>query len=246
LKNLLSALLALALCITPASPQGISSMLPGPGTAHSTGGGGGGIAYSNSADLGYNGGGGNFSTSYTGSILTHGLLVACISGNDSASDTLTAVTYGGNALSLGAKVFVSGNRWIYLYYLLNPPSGSNTFAITQSGGNYLIPVVAEYSGVLQSSQPDAIATHTDNVGGTSVVTTVTVANNGSWPVLCVQTNSVGYSSGTNATVRVQDAALHVTALYDSNAPVSPGSYSMTANFGGFKTSTSAITSFQPG
>jgi hypothetical protein len=238
----LAGVLALAQ-ITPSAAQ---MLLLGVGVKPVAGGGGGPIAYNNSADLGYNGGGGNFSTSYTGSVLTHGLLVACISGNDSASDTLTAVTYGGNALSLGAKVFVSGNRWIYLYYLLNPPSGSNTFAITQSGGNFLIPVVAEYSGVLQSSQPDATATHTDNAGNTFVTTTVTVANNASWPVLCVQTNGTGYSSGTNAAVRVQDGALFITALYDSNAPVSPGSYSMTANFNNFRTSTSVITSFQPG
>lgn len=203
------------------------------------------IAYDNSSFLGSNGGSGNFSASYTGATLTNGLLVAGITG-DTTTDSITAVTYDGAALTLGAKLQTSGGRWIYCYYLLGPASGSKTFAITQSGGGYLIPVVAEYSGVKQSGQPDATATNSS--GGsfvTSLASSITIANANSWSVLCAQNAGGTYSNGTGAIVRVQDTTFHNTGLYDSNADLSTGSNSMTVNISPSSPIGVVLVSFQP-
>lgn len=234
-RKILSSLFATVLFCAGAHAQvGFGGMFPGPGTPHSAGGVSN-IAFDNSYDPGSNGGSGNISTAYTGASLSDGLLVACIAG-DTTTDSVTAVSYNAVAMTQGQKFQnpQAGGRWIYLYYLLNPASGSHTFAVTQSGGGFLIPVLGEYSGVKQSGQPDATATNSSILGSFS--TNITIANTNAWAIACAQTGTPGsFTSGTGGTFRLKDATFGNIALYDSNAGASAGVYSfgvnMSANVG---------------
>ena len=156
-RFILFALLWVLLVAAVPTVAQVGFPFPGPGTAHTTGGGGG-ITFDNTSTLGNNAGSGNFSTSYTGSTLTNGMLVACVMGSD-MSDSSPVASYNSVNMTLAASVASAASlRWVYTFYLLNPASGSNTFAVTQTGGDFLSINVAEYAGVKQSTQPDATTT----------------------------------------------------------------------------------------
>ena len=181
-----------------------------------------GIAYVNGADLGNNAGSGNLTVAYTVSGGSNELLLACTVGD--TSDHLTGVTYNGVAMTLVAKAATANTRWMYLHYVLGPASGTHNFVFTSSGG-YVIPVATEYSGVRQSSQPDASASN--NNTSASITTSVTTVANNSWAALCQGDNNSS-AAGTGSTLRAIGAAFGDVALYDNNGPVTPaGSVSMT-------------------
>lgn len=223
-------LVGAALCFAlgvGALAQGITSMFPGPGTPASAGGGGA-ITFDNAADLGNNGGSGNFSTSYTGSSLSNGLMVLCVVGTDGTTDSNPVATYNSVSLTkaISAPGVVSGVRFTYLFYLLNPASGAHTLAITQTGGNFLIATVAEYAGAKQTAQPDATA-HGDNQSSPATVA-ITVANANSWAMACSQTTGANMSaSGAVNTVRKSDGSFNNLYQYDSNGGLTTGSKSST-------------------
>ena len=83
-----------------------------------------GITYDNSVDGGNNGGStASLTYSYTVGSGSNRLLVVNLIGDTSADD-ISSVTYGGTAMTLVGKVQAPSNNWQYLYYLLNPSSGS--------------------------------------------------------------------------------------------------------------------------
>jgi hypothetical protein len=247
MKKFIGAIAAFLIAISPSQAQvGFGGMFPGPGTPASSGGG---IAFNNfNGSLGNNGGSGNYSANYTGATLTHGLLVLCIEGG-LGGPTITSATYGGVAMTLvfGGQNPNTSGRSAYEYWLLNPASGSNTLAITQSGGDFIIPIVAEYSGVKQTSQPDATSANASSSSVTSFTSSITIANNGSWSVLCSNTSNgpATWSNGTGATFRGTDSFAD-TSIYDSAGPVSPGAYGMTVNFSASGFMLNILASFQPG
>jgi hypothetical protein len=142
--------------------------------------------------------------------------------------TVSAATWGGQSMThLLDETNVSGSRG-YVYYLVNPASGTSTVAVTTSGGNCTIGAIT-YSGVDQSVPFD---TNFDGAGHSySATVNGSVANNaqlttsgtthvdGSLPVTAIDYN-VGVAAGTNATER-----LHLN-IYDTGAPTSTGSVSL--------------------
>lgn len=212
----------------------------------------GGIAYiSGSAqNLGSNGGTGNFSGAYTSASGTHVAMVVCINGGTTGASTVTNVTYNGVVMTLafGAQNPGGGGRYEYEYYLLGPASGANNLVITQTGGDYLIPIVAEYSGVKQTAQPDAIAANSSGGSSvTSLTSSITVMNTGSWAVMCgnASNGSAGWSSGTGATFRAADVFAG-SAIYDSAGPLSAGANSLTDNVSLSSALLNILVSLQPG
>jgi hypothetical protein len=131
-----------------------------------------------------------------------------------------------------------------MFYLLNPASGSNTFAVTQTGGNFLSINVAEYAGAKQSTQPDA--TKTDQNQPIPLTSALTVGTNNSWIVACEQQfGSPVTATGAVNTLRVTDnfGQLH---LFDSNGGVSTGSQSSTYDAGTAGTNSQLVqVSFKP-
>jgi hypothetical protein len=213
---------------------------------------GGGIAYvgSGSPSPTSNSGSGNYSGTYVGATMTHGAMVLCLdAAPQNQADPAPSPSYNGVAMTFAIKFAnpFTGGRWLYEYYLLNPASGSNTLAITQTGGDFLIPMVAEYSGVKQTSQPDAVASGASGSSVSSLATSITVVNNGSWAFLCTNasTGSQTYSNGTGATKRLA-SPFGESAFYDSNGPISPGAYSMTVNTSPATGMLNLLFSLQPG
>ncbi len=192
------------------------------------------IAFVGAADLGNNGGSGTLSTSYTCGSGSNRLLVVAIQGN-TGSDSVTGATYNGNALTLAAKTAPvgGGSRWCYLYYLLGPATGSNTLAITTSAG-FILAGAADYSGVEQSGQPDATATKQSATSAASITQSITTTTNNTWVVMTCggYRGNIPPAAGTGSTRRTYDATFGTYGLFDSNADVPTGSYSMSADYGG--------------
>jgi len=94
------------------------------------------------------------------------------------TDIVTGVTYNGAALTRSATTDYGGVAREYLYYLINPSSGTNNIVVSISGGATLIQAhSACYTGVSQSGFPDAGPT-SGKVTSTDISSTLTtVADN---------------------------------------------------------------------
>jgi len=196
----------------------------------------GGIAFNASADGGDNNGTTTSLTfSYTVGGGTNRLLVVQVQG-DTAVDDVTGVTYGGLAMTLAAKetTAFADNRISYLFFLLNPPSGAHNVVISASTSHFLLGGAADYTGVAQSGQPDATATHIGaNSLLTSLTTSITTVANNAWAVLVESGFAVAGSdppgAGTGDVLRVSNTPKFSDwGIFDSGGPVTPaGSYGMT-------------------
>ena len=141
------------------------------------------------------------------------------------TDTISAVTYAGVSMTLIGKINAGANRFVYLWYLLNPASGSNAFSITD-GGNLNNGACSDFTGVLQSGQPDASGTNTGLVV-TSISKTLTTVADNCWLVGgCFISSGITLTAGADTTVRQQNG--QNAALFDSNAAKTPaGNHSLT-------------------
>lgn len=160
------------------------------------------------------------------------------------SDTLTSITYNGVAMTLVQKLGVGfGDRWIYLYYLLNPASGANNLVINFSGSTAAKAICVSYTGAKQSGQPDASNSWNDAFVA-SISHSVTTTADNCWMIFIAKTNGAGTpSAGTGSTSR---GGSNSFALFDSNGPITPaGAYSMDCSVGGSAVWASAMASFAP-
>jgi hypothetical protein len=192
---------------------------------------------------GDNGGSGNFSGSYTCGSGANRILFVGVVGQIGVN-TITAITYNGVAMTLIDAPHGTGLRFGAFYYLINPASGANTLSITQSGGDYLIPIAADYSGAKQSGQPDAFATTTDANSNPSFTQNITTVADNCWTIMFTSSNSLGFTAGSGSTSRAS-GNFGVSNIFDSNAAITPaGATSMTYT-GGAGTSDVTIASFSP-
>ncbi len=199
------------------------------------------IAFNAAADLGIVASGTSFSASYTvGSGSNRLLTVGFIGdyttlGGGGGYDDITSVTYNGVAMTLAVKLIdnsqATANRYSYLYYLLDPPSGANTVAVTWTNSHYLAAIAADYTGVAQSGQPDAATTNFQDGGGiTTLTTSITTVANDDWAILIEGGYNAGAPpiAGAGDTLRTYDATYGTPGLFDSNGAITPsGAYSMT-------------------
>ena len=206
-----------------------------------------GITYDNSGDGGNNGGTTTSLTySYTVGSGSNRLLVVNLIGDTSADD-ISSVTYNGSAMTLLGKVRAPSNNWQYLYYLLNPSSGSHNIVVTADSQHYLVSQAGSWYNVKQTSQPDAFTTNTGAVTNTSMTTSLTTVSTGALVVQGVW--SYGHlAAGQGATPIVTDAALDGAGLFvSSGSPVSPpGNVSMTTISDGTSAPGVIMASFAPG
>ena len=165
----------------------------------------------------------NITASYTVGGQANHLLVLTVVGGLNV-DTVSAATYGGQSMTLVVKLNTNSNRYLYMFYLLNPPSGSNAFSITD-GGNFNNGFAADYSGVKQSGQPDASGTNAATTTASISKAITTLANN-CWLISAtfVAAGATTLSAGANTTIRTKNG--ESSAIGDSNAPQTPpGSFS---------------------
>lgn len=134
--------------------------------------------------------------------------LAAITWNGDGQTGTAAATYGGNAMtSCGAKstAGTSGGAGMQWFYLVNPPTGSNTLAITISGGT---PGVTEiyanlvsYSGVDQAT-PVRPGSYFATVSSAAAGTTFTSAINSNASDLTV--SAMSDDTGLVGTNQTQD------------------------------------------
>jgi hypothetical protein len=192
------------------------------------------IAFDTAIDGGNNTGMGlSWSFTCTGSL---GYLLACFAGDViGGADDISSVTYNGVAMTLLQKItstIGTGQRYGYIYGLAGPATGAHTLAITCASSHLLQGGSASYTGVKQTTQPDA--TLADSAAGTSLTSSITTVTDNDWVVLF----EGGYDGGTppvagaGATRRAFDTSNGAWGIFDSNGVVHPaGSYSMTTTRG---------------
>lgn len=120
-----------------------------------------------------------YSTSYSTSGSNRGLIVSIEYGFSSSPGDPSAITYNGVSMTQETSVEAT-NRGVKHYSLVNPASGSNTFACTYPSG-----IIEEafaficFSGVLQTDWIEAVgtATYTSATSGTKSVSVTTISPN---------------------------------------------------------------------
>jgi hypothetical protein len=160
------------------------------------------------------------------------------------SDLVTGVTYNSTSMTLAGKAEIDGDRWVYLFYLVGPATGSHTVKITASANTPLDGQSASYTGVAQSGQPDAVSSSTIDNATSTTLSLTTIANN-SWAFLLDKTNVDSPAAGAGSTQRQSANGM---GIFDSNGPVTPaGVKSMTATDlgGGGSNFASVMMSFSP-
>lgn len=182
------------------------------------------ITFDAAVDGGNNGGSGTLTWTHTCSG-SNRLLVINITG-DTATDGITGVTYNGVSASLVTKLApdnsgdLTGGRWQYMYYLLNPASGSHSVSITISGTQYIVGQSASWTGVNQSSAPISSASALTLNSSPVTKSLTTTADNaivimGIWAF----TNLI---PETNSTSRVIDSAFTAGGILEASSdPITP-------------------------
>jgi len=168
------------------------------------------------------------------------LFVLSLTTNNDAS-----ATYNGVSMTK-ALVQVGGDgRYISLFALPNPTSGTHSVVISGTGTEIVLQGGgASYFGVAQNTTFNATTTNTSGVSTPlSFTTTVTTTANNDWIILGARTNSGGVGAGTNTTFRSNSV---FTALADNNGAVTPpGPYSMSVTGDGTGGFYSVMVAIQP-
>lgn len=171
---------------------------------------------------------GTFSHTTSGS---NRILFVHVTG-DSAGDNVSGVTYAGVTMTLVAKLTNSpqtfGDRWRYLFVLVNPAVGANTVSIADSGfANAFLAIAASYTGAAQTGQPDASATNTTVSNSTTFASSITSIADNCWSFCAISQNGGAVlTAGTGTTLRGTQAATG-DIVSDSNGVIHPaGSYTM--------------------
>lgn len=140
-------------------------------------------------------------------------------------DVTTGVTYNGDALTLINKV-MDNYRWLYLYYLVAPDTGTHNIVVTNSTGSGILGMAASYTDVNQTSPIDNSAIG-DNATGASLTTNITTTADNAWLVGGGTAAYGGIAAGANTTLRRTNGVNTGSALFDSNGAKTPaGSYSL--------------------
>lgn len=145
---------------------------------------------------------------------------------DAGGDNITAVDWGGTAMTKVAAVFIPSARWTSTWIVVNPPAGANT--ITFTGGSFWRSVSFFYTGAKQSGQPDSSNTNT-STSSTSISVSTTVVAPDSWLVMCQSDGAGGntYSASNDISTMRFNTDAGGLAVADSNGTVATGSRTAT-------------------
>ena len=148
---------------------------------------------------------------------------------DTSVDDVTGVTYNAVSMTFVQKVKTTNGRWMYVYMLVAPATGTNNVVVSCTASHYIASQAISYTGAKQSAQPDYSTTDTqDGTGAQSYTKAITTVADNCWVVTFPSGVTGAVTSVTNGTYREGDTL--GTYIYDSNGPKTPaGSYSMTVN-----------------
>lgn len=210
------------------------------------------IAIDNAGIDGGNNGGSTSSLSFafTMGSVSNGLLIVVFAGDTlGGNDDVTTVTYNGVGMTLAVKGTNAGaNRFLYVYYLPNPASGSHNVVINVGHNHYILAGAASYSGIKQSGQPDNTVSGRTAGALTTLTETLTTVADLCWTMAVFggfDSNNPP-SAGAGTTRRAKDGAFGTWGLFDHNAAITPaGSASLTATYPDAIVIMGAMASFAP-
>ena len=171
-------------------------------------------------------GSGTLSWSHTNS---GSLLLVAVWGNASgASSGISAVTYNGVAMTLLATTGNNGGanaaRYVTVWYLVGPPTGTHTIAAT-STADHAGGMAVSY---LNAAAPEASSTTSQGTGSSTFSMSVTTLTPNAVAILAIKTFGGTPSAGANTTGR-QIWAAGSTAIFDTGtAEPATGSYTLNA------------------
>lgn len=151
-------------------------------------------------------------------------LILIVAAFCNQSNTITGVTYNGNAMT-NVNTSINSTDRIGLYYTLGPATGAHNVVISISGSSSGLSGNSEsFTGVKQSAQPDASTTAAQSATPKTTSLTVVAAN--SW---CVVAGRDSGSGGTTASTNCTDRGMSTAqvGMFDSGGPVAAGSFGMT-------------------
>lgn len=159
------------------------------------------------------------------------LLIGLFGDSNDTFDGATKPTWNGVTMTLIGKknAIGGGDRWVYLWFLAGPATGSHTFVATSTVASVVGHAVAQgYSGAKQTGQPDSsVVNEDDTVSGTMTATTTVVAAN-CWLFLVERHNtSVDSTAGAGANLLLATGT--GLAIFDSNGTVATGARTMVVN-----------------
>ena len=165
------------------------------------------------------------------------LLVASVQAYP-ANDTISGVTYNGVSMTLIAKRANTSGVYDYLFYLLNPASGTHDVVI--SGTGLFDDAVCSYTGVgyLDSSNTNQASSSTF-----SVSTTVVASN--CWYVGCGQINNGQVLTGIASGYLRKPTSSWNSGIIDSNGTVGTGTQGISATIASSQNFVAIIASFAP-
>ena len=177
----------------------------------------------------FNGGSGNTSYSFTADPSGTPSIVIIGSYFNAASPP-TAVTYGGESMT-PVTPYVSnpgdGGSGAWAYYLVDPPTGSQTVDITKASTDNINAEVVTYTGTNISSPIGAVATSSTSSSPNTL--SLTTASN-SWIVATINGNTI--SSVTNNSADMGDVTAGYKSYYDTNGTTGATSNSVVTTFSG--------------
>lgn len=137
------------------------------------------------------------------------------------------VTFDENAMTQERSQVAGGNfNNSYVYYLVNPPSGTYNIVLNTTKTGYIYLGAALYAGVNQSS-PIVYSNSIGSTYGKNFSVSLTASNDNDWGVACGWWTAVegrqNVSAGTNEVARISYDEF--TLLTDTNGGIS-GTYSM--------------------
>jgi hypothetical protein len=153
------------------------------------------------------------------------ILFVSATGNQGPTGTLTA-TYNGDAMTaIGPSIDSVGSGMpTYLFYILNPTSGTHDIVISNSAANGISAAAASYTGVKQTSPINASNTTAHNAETTHFTKDLTTTVDNSWVIMTFKTgagSAITADAGTTVRSQPENTGLGGGALVDSGAAVTP-------------------------
>lgn len=173
--------------------------------------------------------------------------VVCYNGSNTGSDYVTGITWNSVAMTkIGSSVQVPGDRWMGVYYIIAPASGTTNITVTGSSSAIIRSFSTYYTGVDQTSPLDSSNTGTTGGLSSSLGVSTTVVASDCWTAYFTKdsTGSKTYTTSVGSMRRDTDAGGQ--AYSDSNGTVSTGSNTTTHTMTSGTSDLAGITfSFKP-
>lgn len=166
-----------------------------------------------------------------------------------SGDTVTGVTYAGNAMTQISKVGFSGKE-LYLYFINSPTTGSNNVVASMSGASEVIGSAVVYSGTATNISYTG-GSPTDNfnqntVTSTSITVSATTVSNSSWMISVANiTGGPTPTGGTNTTVLSTASHDQMLTTSSEGALTPAGSFSQSISWAGSVSAGMVVATISP-